>query len=51
MNRSSIDGTIEFRNDLQERLMRKANARAWQQRKAPMRTGGQRMGGGMYRIV
>lgn len=50
-NNAFLDGAIEFRNDLQERLMRKANARAWQQRKAPIRTGGQRMGGGMHRIV
>ena len=50
-NNAFLDGALEHRTDLQERLMRKANARNWQQRQAPIRTGGQRMGGGNYRIV
>lgn len=50
-NNAFLDGALEFRNELQERLMRKANARAWQQRKAPISTSGQRMGGGLHRIV
>jgi hypothetical protein len=50
-NNAFLDGALEFRNELQERLMRKANARAWQQRQAPIRTGGQRMSGGFNRIV
>ena len=49
-NDAFVSGAIEFRTDLQERLMRKVNAEAWQQRKAPIRTGGQRMMGGMMRI-
>lgn len=50
-NNQFLDSSMEFRTDLQERLMRKANARAWQQRLAPISTSGQRMGGGMHRIV
>lgn len=46
-NDAFVSGAIEFRTDLQERLMRKINADAWQQRKAPIRTGGQRMLGGI----
>ena len=42
-----VDRTIKFRTELQERLMRKANARQWQLRKAPIRTGGQRMLGNL----
>jgi len=49
-NDAFVAGAIEFRTDLQERLMRKINANAWQQRKAPIRTGGQRMLGGNTRI-
>lgn len=49
-NSAFVDNSLEFRNDLQERLMRKANARAWQQRKAPIKTSGQRMNGGMHKI-
>lgn len=37
---------IDFRTDLQERLTRKIRAEAWQQRVAPINTGGQRMLGG-----
>ena len=46
-NDAFVSGAIEFRTDLQERLMRKINANAWQQRKAPIRTGGQRMLGNL----
>jgi len=42
-----LGGSLQFRTELQERLMRKNNANAWQQRQAPIRTGGQRMLGGM----
>jgi Ca2+/Na+ antiporter len=35
--------SMDFRTDLQERLMRKINADAWQQRVAPISTSGQRM--------
>ena len=49
-NDAFTSGAIEFRTDLQERLMRKVNSEAWQQRKAPIQTGGQRMLGGMTRI-
>ena len=50
-NNAFLDSSLEFRNDLQERLMRKSNARAWQQRQMPIRTGGgQKLTGGI-RIV
>lgn len=49
-NDAFLSGALEFRTDLQERLMRKVNANAWQQRKAPIRTGGQRMLGGNMKI-
>lgn len=49
-NDAFVSGAIEFRTDLQERLMRKVNADAWQRRQAPIRTGGQRMLGGNMRI-
>lgn len=39
--------TVEYRTGLQQRLMRKVNSQAWQQRVAPIRTGGQYMSGGM----
>ncbi len=42
-----VDSTIQFRTELQERLMRKSNARQWQLRKAPITTGGQRMLGNL----
>jgi hypothetical protein len=42
-----LDGSLQFRTDLQERLMRKANSIAWQQRKAPIYKGGVRMLGGI----
>ena len=35
-NNKFTEDTINFRTDLQERLMRKINAEAWQQRAAPM---------------
>jgi cell division protein FtsI/penicillin-binding protein 2 len=37
------DSTINFRTEMMDRLMRKRNAEAWQQRTFPIRTGGQRM--------
>ena len=49
-NDAFVSGAIEFRTDLQERLMRKVNSDAWQQRKAPINRGGQRMLGGNSRI-
>ena len=49
-NNAFVSGAIEFRTDLQERLMRKINSNAWQQRKAPISTGGQRMLGGHMKI-
>ena len=49
-NNAFVSGAIEFRTDLQERLMRKVNSDAWQQRKAPINRGGQRMLGGNSRI-
>ena len=50
-NNSFMEATLTFRNELQERLSRKSNARKWQQRMAPIRTGGQSMLGGNMRIV
>lgn len=41
-NKSWLDNSVSFRNELQERLMRKNNANAWQRRQAPINTGGQR---------
>lgn len=46
-NDAFLRSTIQQRTELQERLMRKNSARAWQQRMAPIRTGGQRMAGSM----
>lgn len=46
-NAAFLDGSLQHRTELQERLMRKANTRAAQQRLAPIRTSGQRMLGGM----
>lgn len=40
-NDSWLNNSIDFRTDLQERLMRKNNANAWQRRKAPISTMGQ----------
>ena len=42
-NDAFLTGTIQYRTELQERLMRKRNSEMWQLRKAPIRTGGQRM--------
>lgn len=39
--------TIQHRTELMERLTRKKRAQEWQQRVAPIRTGGQKMLGGM----
>jgi len=44
-NNSFLDNSLIFRTEMQERLMRKANSNAWQNRSAPKRTGGQRMMG------
>jgi hypothetical protein len=49
-NNAFLENSLTFRTEMQERLMRKANANAWQKRSAPIRTGGQRMLGGMGRI-
>ena len=45
-NDAFLQGTIQFRTELQERLMRKRNSEMWQLRKAPVSTGGQKMAGG-----
>lgn len=42
-----LQGTLQHRTELQERYMRKADARAQQQREAPIRTNNLRMLGGM----
>jgi len=42
-----LNSALQHRTELMERLMRKNNARAWQQRAAPIHTGGQRMLGGL----
>jgi len=49
-NDAFLDNALTFRTEMQERLMRKANANMWQNRSAPKRTGGQRMMGGMNKI-
>ena len=46
-NKAFLDSSLQFRTEMQQRLMRKTNSEAWMQRKAPIRTGGQRMLGGM----
>ena len=48
-DRQFLDSAIEFRTGMQERLMRKTNANAWQQRVAPLTKNSQRMMGG-FRI-
>ena len=45
-NKAFLDSSLQFRTEMQERLMRKNNANAWQRRQAPISTAGQRMGGG-----
>ena len=35
---SWLRNSLQFRNDIQERAMRKVNANAWQQRVAPIHT-------------
>ena len=47
VNQSFLDNSLSFRNDLQERLMRKRNAEMAYLRQFPKRTNGQRMLGGM----
>ena len=37
------DSTINFRTEIQERLMRKRNSERWQQRQYPISKNGQRM--------
>ena len=49
-NNAFLENALDFRTDLQERLMRKNNARAWQQKMYPIQTGGQRNGGNMNKI-
>ena len=46
-NQAFLDNSLDFRTDLQERLMRKNNSRVWQQKMYPIQTGGQRSLGGM----
>ena len=46
-NQAFLDNALDFRTDLQERLMRKNNARSWQNKLYPINTGGQRNLGGM----
>lgn len=38
-----LDSSLQFRTEMQERLMRKINANQWQQRMFPINTNGQRM--------
>ena len=45
-NQKFLDDALEFRTGMQERLMRKTNAEAWQQRKFPINKNSQRMLGG-----
>lgn len=47
VNQSFLDNSLSFRNDLQERLMRKRNSELAYIRQFPKRTSGQRMLGGM----
>ena len=47
VNQSFLDNSLSFRNDLQQRLMRKRNAEMAYIRQFPKRTSGQRMLGGM----
>ena len=47
VNQSFLDNSLGFRNDLQERLMRKRNAEMAYIRQFPKRTSGQRMMGGL----
>lgn len=46
-NNAFLENALDFRTDLQERLMRKNNANSWQQKMYPIQTGGQRSLGGM----
>lgn len=45
-NQKFLDDSLEFRTGMQERLMRKANSDAWQQRYKPLSKSSQRMLGG-----
>jgi len=47
VNQSFLDNSLGFRNDLQERLMRKRNSEMEYIRQFPKRTSGQRMMGGL----
>ena len=47
VNQSFLDNSLSFRNDLQEKLMRKRNSEMAYMRQFPKRTSGQRMLGGM----
>lgn len=38
-----LDSSLQFRTEMQDRLMRKVNANQWQQRMFPINTNGQRM--------
>jgi hypothetical protein len=38
-----LDSSLQFRTEMQDRLMRKINANQWQQRMFPINTNGQRM--------
>lgn len=38
-----LDSSLQFRTEMQERLMRKVNSNQWQQRMYPINTNGQRM--------
>jgi hypothetical protein len=40
-NQTFLDSSIQFRTEMQERLMRKHNANAWQRKQFPIRTSGQ----------
>jgi hypothetical protein len=45
-NDTFLNNTLQQRTELQERLMRKKNAIAWQQKQAPIRTNGSNRGYG-----
>lgn len=48
-NQKFLDDSLSFRTGMQERLMRKTNSDAWQQRYKPIHKSSQRMmGGGMF---
>jgi hypothetical protein len=41
-NQTFLDSSIQFRTEMQERLMRKHNANAWQRKQFPIHTSGQK---------